>query len=100
MAYRGDAAGQVAQATPDQAQAFGDKQVPPHRIAFGMVNVLRPFGRVRVRAGTEAREQRELKMVVRVDHPRQDLKPAEIQIDAIDLHVRNRFTFESSGRQR
>ena len=57
-------------------------------VALGMMDVARPFGRIRVRTGTQPREQRELKMIVRIDQARQDLKTAEVQIDALDLLAR------------
>jgi len=97
MAYRGDAAHQIAQASPDQAQMLGDQQVLSNRITLRMIDIARPFGRIRVRTGAQTREQGEVEMVVRVDQAGQDLKPAEIQIGAIDLHVRRHLRSNPTG---
>src|ERR1700691_4621731 len=70
---------------------FRDKEVLPDWIPFGMVDVARPVGRIGVRTGAQPREQCELKMVVRIDQARQDLKAVEIQLNALDIHVRNTY---------
>jgi|SRR5579862_68034 hypothetical protein len=76
---------------------FGDKQVLPDWVALRMVNIVRPFCRIRVRAGTQPGEQGELKVIVRIDQARQDLKAVEIQIDALDIHGRRHLYTKPAG---
>src|SRR5678809_437727 len=53
-----------------------------HRRFFGTIDVPRPLRCVRVLTPTQAREQCELQMIVRIDQAGQDMQPIEIELDS------------------
>src|SRR5579871_4345935 len=76
---------------------LGNLHVPPNGIAVRVMNVVRPVGGVGIRARAQAWEERELKVIVRVDQSWQNLKATQVQIAAIHLHLRNQHPTKIAG---
>jgi hypothetical protein len=80
VAYRGNAAEEIANAAPAEADFFGNGSVPGDEVAGGGVDVLSPFDVVAIGRMAEAWIERQVKVLMRVDQARHDEIAAEVDL--------------------
>jgi len=92
VADGGDAGKQIANSAPPEPRFFGNGTVLANGGAIGMVDIVCPLGEILVATLSEAREQGEFEMIVRVDQAGKNEVAIQIQ--------RGRIWWSSGSRAR
>ena len=91
MANRGNAAQQILERAPPEPHRFGYAQMLANGTAIGMVDVARPFTRIRIGATAQLGEEVEFQMVVRVDQAGKHDMAGEIEGGHVFIQRVNRI---------